>query len=188
VVWCGVVWCGEQGGSWISTGNEAIKDSRYAFRRHFFQHCGIRYVETDAPVVIRTDLYEQDAVLGVYSDFHFGKEHFGTPNFPAAVANFALKWFTDDSSPRSAGCALDLGCAVGRTSFELARVFNRVVGLDFSARFIRSAVALKENKKLEYVVAAEGKTTEHRQVSWEDLKLTQDIVVRRSFLLFQITG
>jgi hypothetical protein len=31
--------------SWISTGNEAIKHSRYAFRRHFFQHAGFRYIE-----------------------------------------------------------------------------------------------------------------------------------------------
>ena len=28
-----------KGGSWISTGNEATKDSRYAFRRHFFSVC-----------------------------------------------------------------------------------------------------------------------------------------------------
>jgi 5-histidylcysteine sulfoxide synthase len=33
-----------KGGSWISTGNEAIRDSRYAFRRHFYQHAGFRYV------------------------------------------------------------------------------------------------------------------------------------------------
>lgn len=31
------------GGSWISTGNLAIRASRYAFRRHFFQHAGFRY-------------------------------------------------------------------------------------------------------------------------------------------------
>jgi hypothetical protein len=33
-----------KGGSWISTGNEALKSSRYAFRRHFFQHAGFRYL------------------------------------------------------------------------------------------------------------------------------------------------
>jgi 2-polyprenyl-3-methyl-5-hydroxy-6-metoxy-1,4-benzoquinol methylase len=31
---------------------------------------------------------------------------------------------------------MDLGCAVGRTSFELTRIFDRVVGIDYSARFI----------------------------------------------------
>ena len=33
-----------KGGSWISTGNETIKSSRYAFRRHFYQHAGFRCV------------------------------------------------------------------------------------------------------------------------------------------------
>lgn len=33
-----------KGGSWISTGNEALARSRYAFRKHFFQHAGFRYV------------------------------------------------------------------------------------------------------------------------------------------------
>ncbi|PHR62851.1 MAG: 5-histidylcysteine sulfoxide synthase [Robiginitomaculum sp.] len=35
-----------KGGCWASTGNYAIRDSRYAFRRHFFQHAGLRYVST----------------------------------------------------------------------------------------------------------------------------------------------
>lgn len=33
-----------KGGSWISTGNEILRESRYAFRRHFTQHAGFRYV------------------------------------------------------------------------------------------------------------------------------------------------
>lgn len=33
-----------KGGSWISTGNEILYPSRYAFRRHFIQHAGFRYV------------------------------------------------------------------------------------------------------------------------------------------------
>jgi 5-histidylcysteine sulfoxide synthase len=36
------------GGSWISTGNLAIKFARYAFRRHFHQFAGFRYVESMA--------------------------------------------------------------------------------------------------------------------------------------------
>jgi len=36
-----------KGGCWISTGNAATKDARYAFRRHFFQHAGLRYVQAD---------------------------------------------------------------------------------------------------------------------------------------------
>lgn len=36
-----------KGGSWASTGNEIVKHSRYAFRRHFIQHAGFRYVVGD---------------------------------------------------------------------------------------------------------------------------------------------
>jgi formylglycine-generating enzyme required for sulfatase activity len=36
-----------KGGSWISTGNEIMRESRYAFRRHFIQHAGFRYVIGD---------------------------------------------------------------------------------------------------------------------------------------------
>ncbi len=41
-----------KGGSWISTGNEATRDSRYAFRRHFFQHAGFRYIESEKAVKV----------------------------------------------------------------------------------------------------------------------------------------
>ncbi len=33
-----------KGGSWASTGNEIMRSARYAFRRHFIQHAGFRYV------------------------------------------------------------------------------------------------------------------------------------------------
>jgi formylglycine-generating enzyme required for sulfatase activity len=33
-----------KGSSWISCGNVAHPQSRYAFRRHFFQHAGFRMV------------------------------------------------------------------------------------------------------------------------------------------------
>ncbi|MGZ5207629.1 MAG: 5-histidylcysteine sulfoxide synthase [Sulfuricurvum sp.] len=36
-----------KGGSWASTGNEIVRTSRYAFRRHFAQHAGFRYVVGD---------------------------------------------------------------------------------------------------------------------------------------------
>ena len=35
-----------KGGSWASTGDEASRFSRFAFRRHFFQHLGFRMVRS----------------------------------------------------------------------------------------------------------------------------------------------
>ncbi|MEI6147433.1 MAG: 5-histidylcysteine sulfoxide synthase, partial [Methylococcales bacterium] len=39
-----------KGGSWISSGNETLASARYAFRRHFFQHAGFRYVAAESTV------------------------------------------------------------------------------------------------------------------------------------------
>ena len=75
-----------KGGSWITTGNEAIKDSRYAFRRHFYQHAGFRYIVTDAAVEVRADVYETDELISQYCEFHYGQERFGVPNFPRQLA------------------------------------------------------------------------------------------------------
>ena len=35
-----------QGGSWVSTGDEASRFARFSFRRHFFQHMGFRLVRS----------------------------------------------------------------------------------------------------------------------------------------------
>jgi putative 4-mercaptohistidine N1-methyltranferase len=61
----------------------------------------------------------------------------------------------DSSAP--AARALDIGCAVGASSFELARLVPEVTGIDFSSAFIRTAEELKRMGKLEASVALEGK-------------------------------
>jgi 5-histidylcysteine sulfoxide synthase len=42
-----------KGGAWASTGNEIVSTSRYAFRRHFIQHAGFRYVVGDGENEVR---------------------------------------------------------------------------------------------------------------------------------------
>lgn len=150
-----------KGGSWISTGNEATRDSRYAFRRHFFQHAGFRYVETEKPVPKYGNVYETDPLASQYAELHYGGKYFGEENFPAHCARIALELMKE--KPR--GRALDLGCAVGRASFELARGFEHVTGLDYSARFIKLAVELKEKGHFRYVLPEEGEIVSHHEVS-----------------------
>jgi formylglycine-generating enzyme required for sulfatase activity len=55
-----------KGGSWMSTGNEATRDSRYAFRRHFFQHAGFRYVRSRQPLAMPKAMYETDSAVSQY--------------------------------------------------------------------------------------------------------------------------
>jgi 5-histidylcysteine sulfoxide synthase/putative 4-mercaptohistidine N1-methyltranferase len=158
-----------KGGSWISTGNEATLDARYAFRRHFFQHAGFRYIETEEPVSVRSEVYETDEAVAQYCDFHFGPEHFGVPNFPAQLAELCLA-LTEGSPQRR---ALDLGCAVGRATFELAREFDHVTGLDFSARFIRIGDQLVEKGRIQYVLQDEGELVSYHTADLAELGLDE---------------
>lgn len=158
-----------KGGSWISTGNEATRDSRYAFRRHFFQHAGLRYVQSDQPVVTQEAMYETDTAVSQYCEFHFGKSYLGVTNYPARCAEACLR-LTQHQPRRS---ALDLGCAVGRTAFELAREFDRVTGIDFSARFIRIALQLKEKGVAHYELVEEGEVVSYHEARLAELGLDQ---------------
>ncbi|RUT80189.1 5-histidylcysteine sulfoxide synthase [Ancylomarina longa] len=148
-----------KGGSWVSTGNLAIRDSRYAFRRHFFQHAGFRYIESEEEVEIQADYYETDELVAQYCEFQYGEEYFDIPNFAQAC----LALIKEDLDAGKKNTALDLGCATGRMTFELARYFDKVTGLDFSARFIRIGTQLKESGKLNYLRQEEGKLTSYQE-------------------------
>lgn len=58
--------------------------------------------------------------------------------------------------------ALDIGCAVGRSTFELAREFEEVVGVDFSSAFIAKCQQLKISGKSEYTLTVEGNIVEKK--------------------------
>jgi len=156
-----------KGGSWISTGNEATRDSRYAFRRHFYQHAGFRYIESAKKVSIVADTCEMDDSIARYCEFHYGRTYFDVPNFPKTLAQLCL----DLVQNRVKHSALDLGCSVGRAGFELARGFDHVTGLDFSARLIQVGVELLEQGFTRYPLPEEGELYSFREVTLEDLDL-----------------
>lgn len=156
-----------KGGSWISTGNEATKNSRYAFRRHFYQHAGFRYIQTNVKVEIKNDMYKTDFAVSQYCEAHYGEEYYGLPNFPKQCADICLELTANRRRER----ALDLGCAVGRSTFELAREFDHVTGVDFSARFIRVAIDMKEKGYTQYILPEEGDIVSYHERHLEDLKL-----------------
>lgn len=165
-----------KGGSWISCGNEASPLSRYAFRRHFFQHAGFRYVVADAPAGQPASRYETDRLISEYIEFHYGDEYFGVANFPRALARLAIEAMGD----RPARTALDLGCATGRATFELARHFDQVTGLDFSARFIGIGTQLAEQGRLRYTLTEEGELVSYKECSLAELGLA-DVATKVEF-------
>ena len=165
-----------KGGSWIATGNEAIKNARYAFRRHFFQHAGFRYIMTDTPIEDNAAHYESDKQLSEYAEFHYGDTYYNVPNFPKALSDFAIQ----SLQSKSAKTALDLGCATGRATFELAKHFDHVTGIDFSARFIGLGLKLAQQGVLRYTMVNEGDLVSYQERSLAALQL-EDVAHKVEF-------
>lgn len=156
-----------KGGSWISTGNEALRDSRYAFRRHFFQHAGFRYVESSAQVDQTFNAYETDEQISMYLEFHYGDEYFNVPNYPKACVDALI----ERTGVKGLQRVLDIGCAVGRSSFELARLADHVDAVDFSTRFIGNALSLREHGQVRYLITDEGELTSLKVARLDELGL-----------------
>lgn len=152
-----------KGGSWISTGNEIIKDSRYAFRRHFYQHAGFRYVESTQKIETQSVFYEMDFELSQVCDAHFGESH-----YHEAIAQFCLGLKSQKSK------ALEIGCGAGRTTYGLAKAFEKVHGVEFTARIVRLATSFKESGKLKYALKDEGELALFVEKNLADFGITDE--------------
>ena len=166
-----------KGGSWISSGNESRKASRYAFRKHFFQHAGFRYVVSEAELEEYSSNYETDIMLSQYAEFHYGDEYFNVVNFPKKLAELAVEIMAGHPMKK----ALDLGCSVGRASFELARHFDKVTGIDFSARLINLGTQMAEQGVVRYTITDEGELVHYKERRLEQLGL-EDTASKVEFL------
>lgn len=156
-----------KGGSWISLGNEAQEKSRYAFRPHFFQHAGFRYVQSSYEEKGKNSNYEDDISVSLYCYFGWGEESLGVENFPKKCAETCIELMEEKNKQR----ALDIGCAIGRSTFELAKAFDEVVGIDFSTRFIRHATTLKEGETVHYAIPEEGELQKFYAIDLTDFGL-----------------
>jgi putative 4-mercaptohistidine N1-methyltranferase len=111
------------------------------------------------------NIYETRRLVDEYLLFHYGRPEEILPwDFgPREALGFPVRTVTeliDETRLPQMAQALDLGCAVGRSSFELARTCVAVTGIDFSAAFIRAAEDLRSNGAISYRRADEaGKST-----------------------------
>ena len=158
-----------KGGSWITTGNESVHESRYAFRRHFIQHAGFRYVESDTQVDQEFNPYESDTEIAKYLEAHYGDSHLGVKNFPQACVEKIITITKTNSFDK----VLDIGCSVGRSSLELAKYSNHIDAVDFSTRFIRNALNLVEHGSIRYLITDEGDIQLLKKASLAELDLAQ---------------
>lgn len=170
-----------KGGCWISTGNYAIKDARYAFRRHFFQYSGLRYVQAEPLPEPDVNVYETDQMVAKYIDFHFGSPTLpgvDVPNFQTACGEAVRKHLSD----RNTGRALDIGCAAGRTAFELAKDFDHVDAVDFSVRLIEAPSNLKKTGIQRYICKDEGELNLYREINLADFEGYEAVKDKISFM------
>ncbi|MFY4816949.1 5-histidylcysteine sulfoxide synthase [Aliarcobacter butzleri] len=153
-----------KGGSFISLGNETLRSARYAFRKHFFQHAGFRYVKSsnEYKTQLNNNFYESDESISSYCDLCYGKDKLYT-NY----VDLLRPYLKDLKNSK----ALDLGCCVGRTSFELAKIYDEVLGIDFSANYINIGVKLKLYDFVNYKIKKQDKTFEERAISLKDFDL-----------------
>lgn len=109
-------------------------------------------------------VYETERYLNEYLLFHYGTAgdvlawDFG----PRDAAGFAARCVSEclEVEALAAGArALDLGCAVGRSSFELARYCTEVIGVDASRPFIRAALEIRKHGQIHFDRPEEGDLT-----------------------------
>ena len=151
------------GSSWASSGNLIMKYSRYAFRKHFYQNAGFRYVVSTQKEEKLSDIYESDELVSQYCEFQYGDTHFGVENFAVATAKVASKFAINKTK------ALDLGCATGRATYELAKSFDEVEGIDFSVRFVQVGAKLKSNGYVAFNSREEGELATNKKVTIDEL-------------------
>ena len=108
--------------------------------------------------------YETYKLVAEYLLFHYGESREVLPwdLGPASALDYPSRCVSEcvdlATLPQNAR-ALDLGCAVGRSTFELARHCVEVVGIDYSHRFIEVAAALANFGRIPYERTDEGALT-----------------------------
>src|SRR5271156_3461674 len=116
-----------------------------------------------------TDFYESDAAVEQYLLFHYGSPEQVCPLLPEArtACGFPARCVSESLRrvvPQQRTRALDLGCAVGRSSFELGRHFDEVTGVDFSGRFVAAAERMRAERAVTVRVPREGSATDEMRL------------------------
>jgi len=109
-----------------------------------------------------SDYYSSSRILAEYLLFHYGAAaeileggHLEmTPflEYPARCVTECVLPFHRGPKRR----ALDLGCAVGRASFELSKYYESCLGVDLSINFIDAAERMRLDGSLAFQAATEG--------------------------------
>ena len=107
------------------------------------------------------NIYESDRLVREYLLFHYGTADEILPwaSGPRAALGFAERCvgeLLDTTALPPDARALDVGCAVGRSTFELSRHCREVTGIDYSRAFIDAAETVRVHGAIDYEYVIEG--------------------------------
>lgn len=141
-------------------------------------------------IVGSDNVYENEELLHMYYGLHYPSSgieegvasiiaHRNTPShglrFPQRVAEL-LK----SLKPAETNSALDIGCAVGGSSFELAKTFNSVDAFDFSLSFINGAKRMQALEDVRFRIPVEADIYDEVKAVHEE-GVTREILDRVNF-------
>ncbi|MCE9519091.1 MAG: putative 4-mercaptohistidine N1-methyltransferase [Verrucomicrobia bacterium] len=116
------------------------------------------------------NIYETKRLLDEYLLFHYGADDevlpwtFG-PKDALKFAQRSVNELLDPAIIPQQARALDLGCAVGRSSYELAQHCREVIGIDYSHAFIQAAETIQQEGAFNYSRIDEAAETTRLQAS-----------------------
>jgi len=111
------------------------------------------------PYFPMTSMYETDLLLNQYLLFHYGTAEDQLPYaFGPRDSLFFPQRCVSEFLPEIGRIerSLDLGCAVGRSTFELSCWSDEVLGIDSSRRFIQCAQSIQKTGRIEIRRTEEG--------------------------------
>ena len=101
--------------------------------------------------------YESEKTLSDYLLMHYGEPD---QRMPWSIGKLSALDFPSQTvayfTQKRVALSLDLGCAVGASTFHLSKTSSKVIGIDFSKLFIDAANKLKEHGEMEYRYQEEG--------------------------------
>jgi len=130
--------------------------------RSYSIHKGVAVVLPDRSmsVISTTSGYNSKSMLSSYLWSHFC-DFLKDPDATDAYRIWSSFFSKSD------GYALDIGCSVGRLSFELSKTHSHVIGIDTSISFIEKARELLRSKRLAFDLIIEGFITEKRSCGFD---------------------
>lgn len=101
--------------------------------------------------------YESNLLHDWYITFHYGLGEdilrgsaFSEDQLPEGCLDFPVATVEAFNQEEEVGRALDIGCAVGRSSFELSKIAGEVIGIDYSQSFVDAANEMKSGEPYDY--------------------------------------